>query len=71
MAWQGHPSGQVEQTLRADLLDPPSAFEAALDLAFVAGLALSLYAFVLPGSQIVVGQIWDLWVAQVVHNLTL
>ena len=71
MAWQGHPSGQVEQTLRAALLDPASASEAALDLAFVAGLALSLYAFVLPGSQIAVGHIGGLWAAQVVQNLTL
>ena len=52
----------------AALLDPASAFEAALDLAFVAGLALSLFAFVLLGSHILVG---GLWAAQVVHNLTL
>ena len=57
--------------MQADLLDPASASEAALDLAFAAGLALSLYAFVLPGSQIAVGHIEGLWAAQVVHNLTL
>ena len=68
MAGQGHPFGQVEQALWAALLDPASAFEAALDLAFVAGLALSLFAFVLLGSHILVG---GLWAAQVVHNLTL
>lgn len=54
----------------AALLDPASAFEAALDLVFVAGLALSLFAFVLLGSQILVGYIGGLWAAQVVHNLT-
>ena len=67
MAGQGHPFGQVEQALWAALLDPASAFEAALDLAFVAGLALSLFAFVLLGFQILVG---GLWAAQVVHKLT-
>ena len=66
MVEQGHPFGQVERALLAALLDPASAFEAALDLSFVAGLALSLFAFVLLGSQIVVG---GLWAAQVVHNL--
>jgi len=71
LAGQGHPFGQVEQALWAALLDPASAFEAALDLAFVADLALSLFAFVLLGSQIQVGHVGGLWAAQVVHNLTL
>ena len=70
MAGQGHPFDQVEQVLWVALLDPASAFEAALDLVFVAGLALSLFAFVLLGSQILVGYIGVLWAAQVVHNLT-
>ena len=68
---QGLPFGQVERALRAALLDPASAFWAALGLAFVAGLVLSLSAFVLQGSQTVVGHIEGLWAEQVDHNLTL